>query len=292
MNQPWLPVVPANLVLGTSSFSWADWNGVFYPDGLPEAERIGFYARWFPAVEVDATFYRMPSRAMISSWRAKTPDHFRFALKVPQQVTHEHGLAHSDAAVAELLEVTDGLGERRGPLLLQFPYVAKGADAREYETGQRFLADLAAWLPRWAEAADWVLEVRNAAWLRGPLLDLLRQYQVPLALTAYYTMPSLARLQEQGVDPVTGPFAYVRFLGDRRRIDERLDTLLAAGEIEQRFGQLIWDRERELRQWVDRLLPIVARMRTWAFFNNHYAGFGPGSARMFAELWREIHGTD
>ncbi len=289
MAERWLPDLPGNLVLGTSSFSWDDWDGVFYPAGLPAAERIGWYAREFPAVEVDATFYRMPTRKMVSSWALKTPETFTFALKVPQSITHEAGLEGTEAAVAELLDVTSLLGPRRGPLLLQFPYVAKGQDAAEYETGSRFLHRLAEWLDRWAGAADWVVEVRNATWLGPKLLELLRRHRVPLALTAYYTMPSLTRLQRRELDVLTGDFAYVRFLGDRRRIDERIDALLATGDKQHRFDSLIWDREAELREWAAALLPVVVRMRTWCFSNNHYAGFGPGTARQFARLWREVH---
>lgn len=290
MRSDWLPELPDNLLVGTSSFSSDDWSGVFYPTGLPSAERLAFYATQYSVVEIDSSFYGMPSASTVSGWLRKVPDTFRLALKVPREITHDAVLDEVDAATAALLQVTEPLGWRRGPLLLQFAYVARGKDAVEYETGQQFLHRLARWLRHWAGAAEWVVEVRNAKWLDAPLLELLREHQVPLALTAYYTMPSLTRLQTLGIDPLTGPFAYVRFLGDHRRIDEKIDGLIRAGAKARRFDELIEDREGELRAWVDALLPVVTRMRTWTFFNNHFAGFGPGSARMFAELWREIHG--
>ncbi len=289
MVTPWLPELPEHLRVGTSSFSWSDWNGVFYPAGLKPADRLGWYARWFTTVEVDATFYSMPSARMLSSWALKTPETFSLALKVPQAITHEAQLAGADAAVAEFLARTSLLGPRRGPLLLQFPYLAKGDDEEEYERGDRFYQRLLGFLDRWAGAADWVVEIRNPGWLRPRLLTALRERQVPLALTASRTMPSLPRLVDSGLDPLTGPFAYVRFLGDRRAIDRRIDEEMAAGRRTARFESLLYDREGELRHWVDALLPIVARMRTWVYFNNHYAGFGPGSAQLFARLWREIH---
>ncbi|MCC7494291.1 MAG: DUF72 domain-containing protein [Fimbriimonadaceae bacterium] len=292
MQQRWLPELPANLVLGCSSFSWPDWEGAFYPPGLRPADRIGWYSRSFDAVEVDATFYRLPTARMVSNWALKTPETFTLALKVPQTVTHELALVGTEGILAEFLETTALLGPRRGPLLLQFPYVAKAADPEEYETGRRFLTNLQAWLETWAGVAPWVVEVRNAAWLRPALLELLRAHQVPLALTAYYTMPSLAALQRRGDDVLTGPFAYVRFLGDRHRIDRDIAAAIAAGERQKPFESLLWDRERELREWAEALLPVVSRMRTWSFYNNHYAGFGPGSARQFARLWREIHDLD
>ncbi|NUQ00823.1 MAG: DUF72 domain-containing protein [Armatimonadetes bacterium] len=287
MVERWLPDLPGNLWLGTSSFSWADWNGCFYPDQLPESERLGYYARHFPTVEIDSSFYGIPSRSTVSRWALKTPESFVFALKMPKELTHDTELAEPDAATAKFLDHTSLLGPRRGPLLLQFPYVAKGKDADEYEHGYRFTERLADWLERWGGHAPWVVEVRNATWLRPRLLELLRAHQVPLALTAYYTMPTLRRLQHLESDPLTGPFAYLRFIGDHRR----MDALLAECEepADRRFNRLVWDREDELRGWVDALLPVITRMRVYAYFNNHYGGFGPGSARLFADLWRQIN---
>ncbi|MBI2298073.1 MAG: DUF72 domain-containing protein [Armatimonadetes bacterium] len=290
MRSPWQEELPEHLLVGTSSFSSDDWDGVFYPTGLPPGERLGFYAAQFPTVEVDATFYRMPSRSQCETWARRTPDSFRFCLKAPQEITHEAGLTGADALIAELLDVTAAMGEKRAGLLLQFPYVAKGKDATEYEHGDRFRKALEAWLERWAGSGPWAVEIRNSTWLRPGLLALLRHHGVPLALTAYYTMPSLARMQHQGLDPVTGPFAYVRFLGDRRRIDEKIDGLIAAGRKEARFNEIVEDREDEMRSWVEALLAVLTRVPVRVYFNNHYAGFGPASARRFAELWREIHG--
>lgn len=289
MRSAWLDELPNHLVVGTSSFSWDEWTGVFYPPGLSAGDRIAFYATQFPAVEIDATFYAMPRAAMVANWARKTPDGFRFALKAPQAITHERQLVGTDTLTAEFLAVTAALGPRRGPLVLQFPYHAKAADAAEYRHGTAFRERLAAWLERWAGHGDWVVEVRNRTWLESGLLDLLRAWRVPLALTAYTTMPSLSQLQRDGVDALTGEFAYVRFLCDRRQLDAALAEKVAAGEKGPGFDALILDREPALRGWVEALLPVVTRMRTWCFFNNHYAGFGPGSARLFSRLWHQIH---
>ena len=66
---------------------------------------------------------------------------------------------------------------------------------------------------------------------------------------------------------------------------------MASGEKQRQFDEILVDRESELRGWVEGLLPVITRMPTLVYFNNHYAGVGPGSARQFADLWREIHGT-
>ena len=291
MRSAWLPYdLPADLILGTSSFSWAEWHGPFYPVDLPVGERIAWYAQQFPAVEVDSSFYRCPTRAQTSTWARKTPDSFCFALKLPRSITHEAALEGTDAAVAEFLNAVEPLGPRLGPCLLQFAYVARGMDAEEYAHGTQFIERLSRWLERWAGHAQWVVEVRNRTWLEGPLLPLLRAHDVPLALTAYYTMPSLATMQQAGLDPLTGPLAYVRFLGNHRQLDARNEELIAAGAKPKGYTELIVDREQETRGWVDALLPVLTRRRTFCFYNNHFAGFGPGSARLFARLWDEIHG--
>ena len=85
MDYPQIP----NLRLGTSSWSCQDWVGVFYPAGATAADFISEYAKHFDAVEVDSTFYRTPSAAMVRNWRARTPAGFLVAAKFPQVITHE-----------------------------------------------------------------------------------------------------------------------------------------------------------------------------------------------------------
>ena len=213
-----LSPLPPGVRLGTSSFSTADWTGLVYPPGTRPGDYLVHYARLFPSVEIDATFYAVPSRPTVAGWAAKTPQEFTFSLKVPQAITHERGLVDCGEEWRRFLAALEPLGRKRGPLLFQFPYVAKRADPREYETGDGFRARLAAFLPQLPAGARAVVEVRNAKWLAPPLLDLLRERGVPLALTAYYSMPGVAELLS-GPDPLTGPVAYVRFLGDHRRMD-------------------------------------------------------------------------
>lgn len=289
MTERWLPELPDNLLVGASGFAYDDWDGVFYPRGLPPADRLGFYARQFPTLEIDSTFYRIPSPRTVSGWAAQLPAGYPVSLKVPREITHEAALVGTDAATAAFLQALEPLGDRRGPLLLQFPYVAREREPAEYKSGRRFRRRLGAWLERWSTAAAWVVEVRNAGWVDEPLLELLRAHGVPLALTAYYTMPPLARYQRRGLDPLTGPFAYVRFLGEPRQIEQAAAEKIAAGERSRRFESLLWDKERDLRDWVDALFEVVCRLRVYVYFNNHYAGFSPGSAALFARLWRRIH---
>src|SRR5260370_8866322 len=109
----------ASLYIGTSAFTAAGWEGSFYPEGMKPADYLSFYATRFNSVEVDSTFYRIPSEATVQGWGKKTPDGFKFAAKGPQIVTHEKGLVDCDAEFKQFVETMDCLAEKLGPLFLQ-----------------------------------------------------------------------------------------------------------------------------------------------------------------------------
>ena len=90
---------PAPIRVGTSAFTAAGWEGSFYPAGMKPAEFLTHYATRFDTVEVDSTFYRIPSEKVVRGWHQKTPDGFLFSVKVPQEITHEKVLEDCDATV-------------------------------------------------------------------------------------------------------------------------------------------------------------------------------------------------
>ena len=118
---------PANLLVGTSSWSSSDWLGSFYPANLKPGQFIEAYARKFPAVEIDSTYYSIPPPHVVASWREKTPPGFIFAAKVPGVITHEKVLKDCQAEFTSFLNNISLLGDRLGPLLLQFPYFNRNA---------------------------------------------------------------------------------------------------------------------------------------------------------------------
>jgi uncharacterized protein YecE (DUF72 family) len=109
----------------------------------------------------------------VDGWRDGTPPGFLFAAKLPQEITHENGLLHCEAKVREFVTVMERLGDKLGPILAQFAYVAKGKDAEEYATGSSFRQRLAAFLSHWPKERALAVEVRNAGWIAPPLLALL-----------------------------------------------------------------------------------------------------------------------
>ncbi|MBZ5535820.1 MAG: DUF72 domain-containing protein [Acidobacteriia bacterium] len=284
--------LPSNLHLGTSSWSSKDWVGVFYPEGTPSAEFIGEYARHFHTVEIDSTWHHMPGERMIDSLNRRTPEGFIFSAKVPEIITHKKYLVDCDGEMKQFLEVMSPLGEKLGPLVLQFAYVAKGKDAHEYKTGEEFMGRLRDFLPKLSKDFRYVVEVRNGNWLKPPLLDLLRTHGVSLALTAYYTMPALDEMLKKGIEPLTSNFTFVRFIGHRKEIDELIQTKIRNGEKRKEFDELVLDRTAEMRRWIPPLASLLRKgVPAYIYFNNHYAGHAPASARLFERLWVEMIGT-
>ncbi len=272
--------------LGTSSWSAADWKGPFYPPNARPGDFLRYYAEHFDAVECDATFYATPALRTVEGWHAKTPEGFMLASKLPREITHDLGMVGCADVLRDHLQVMSTLGSRLGPIVAQFAYVPRGRDAQEHATGDDFRARLAPFLELWPREMELVVEVRNRRWIAEPLLDLLRENGVGLVLPAYYTMPAPAELFG-GVDPVTSDLIYVRFLGHHREMDALVARLRAEGKRAGEWGELALDRSDEMREWVRPLRERAsAGKRVVTFFNNHYAGYAPGSVFLFGRLWQ------
>ncbi len=281
--------LPAKLYLGTTSWSNSDWEGLIYPEGCAAADYIEHYAKVFTSVEIDSTWYRIPTVKAVEGWLRRTPEHFRFAAKVPRIISHEKGMVDCLGEMEEFLAVMRGLGDRLGPLVMQFPYVARGEDAVENERGADFMARLEQFLPKLpTREFQFAVEVRNGRWIGRELVDILRASNVALVLNSYYTMPSLGEVRQR-VQPITADFLYVRFLGDRKKIDQRVEAMIESGEKKRHWDTLVWERGSEIEHWVDQLQQLVGaepERELFAFFNNHYAGYAPGSLGMFAKAWK------
>jgi len=266
-----------NLRLGTSSWSSEDWVGVFYPEGTAPVDFLTEYAKHFETVEIDSTFYRPPSPSMVKNWARRTPPSFVFAAKIPRSITHDKVLEDCEGELREFLGVMDLLGDRLGPLLLQFPYFNKQA----FASGDEFLKRLEPFLRRLPCGYAFAVEVRNKGWINERLLNILRERRVALALIDHPWMTPVDQLMKN-VDPVTADFTYIRWLGDRKGIEEKT----------QHWNQVIVNRQREMETWVPAIDKLLERrLRVYAYFNNHYAGFAPASIALFFEIWERRHGS-
>src|SRR6266478_2127614 len=262
----------ASLYIGTSAFTAAGWEASFYPEGTKPADYLAYYAKHFNSVEVDSTFYRAPSKNTVEGWARKTPPGFIFAAKVPQVITHEKVLVECDAEFKQFVETMDCLGEKLGPLLLQFGYFNRKAFAGVND----FLARLRPFLKKLPKDHKFAVEIRNKNWLVPQFVEALRERGVALALIDQSWMPRPAEWFEK-FDPITADFTYVRWLGDRKGIEQQTKT----------WDKVIVDRHAELSDWAEILGKVHKRkIQIFAYANNHYAGFGPATVEMFQDLWR------
>jgi uncharacterized protein YecE (DUF72 family) len=151
------------VLIGTSGYSYKPWKGSFYPEDLPDAEMLRFYAGRFSTVEINNTFYRMPTRSLLERWAEETPEGFRFVLKAPQRITHRERLRASDS-LGYFFETASAMGRKLGPVLFQLPPNFK-------KDGERLRGFLAA-LPAGRPAA---FEFRHESWLDEETFAALRE---------------------------------------------------------------------------------------------------------------------
>jgi uncharacterized protein YecE (DUF72 family) len=159
------------LLTGTSGFSYPAWRGTFYPEKLPEAKMLGFYAERLAAVEINNTFYRMPTPEMLARWAADVPEGFRFAIKSPRRITHEKRLADVADTVERLAATARELGDKLGPILFQLPPNMK----KDLPRLEAFLATL----PPGLQAA---VEFRHESWFADDVYAALRARNAALCV--------------------------------------------------------------------------------------------------------------
>ena len=277
-----LAEVPAKLLaaipgmrLGTSAFTAAGWAGTFYPAGLSPRDYLSYYSRQFDTVEVDSTFYKCPTSSTVRGWYGKTPRGFIFSAKVPQSITRDKCLVDCGAEMTEFLSTMELLGEKLGPLLLQFGYFSE-TDFRGVEA---FQARLIPFLDKLPPSHRYVVEIRNKQWLVPEFTEALRQRGVALALTALSWMPTWLSEPEEWsrrkLDLVTAGFTYIRWLGDRKGIEAMTKS----------WDKTVVDRTSDLQKWVEACEKIRRRgVEIYAYANNHYAGHGPATLALFAKL--------
>jgi uncharacterized protein YecE (DUF72 family) len=206
--------------IGSCGWSYGDWSGVFYPTGLTATDFLPYYSERFSIVEVDSTFYASPRPSMVQGWRDKTPDGFQFSLKVPQTITHEKCLRDCERELDEFLAAARLLGDKLLCCLLQFGYFNQAAFG---DLGE-FLDRLDPFLASWPDDIPVAVEIRNKWWFKAQFADCLRSHQAVWALADQAWVPSPLSLVKK-LDVVTGPFGYIRLLGDRKEVDDRTKRL-------------------------------------------------------------------
>jgi uncharacterized protein YecE (DUF72 family) len=260
----------APVLVGTSGFSFPDWDGVFYPLGLPPAQRLGFYARYFPALEVNSTYYRIPHPLVMRQMAEKTPPDFEFVIKANRQMTHEAQAA--DAVYRDFLGCLEPLREagRFHGVLAQFPWAFR----RTPETLRHVLE-----LPERLGGVRLFVEFRHESWAAEEVFRSLTDHTIGYcsvdepALAGL--MPPLARR--------TGDTAYVRLHGRNAR------HWWPRGQAkDEGAGKLRYDydyRREELQEWLVKIRELAERAsKTYVFFNNCHAGQAARNARLMMDM--------
>jgi uncharacterized protein YecE (DUF72 family) len=239
--------------IGTSGWDYPHWRGRFYPPGLPVHEQLGYYAQTFPTVEIDRSFYRLPTFEQFQTWAAHVAvsPGFRFAVKASRYITHLKKLKETQEGVSRLLAAAGGLGEHLGVVLYQLPPHWHADPAR-----------LEAFLARLPPATPAAFELRDPSWFEPATLLRLEQMltaahaALAIGIGGDYPTP-------RGV-PLIGPFCYLRFHAG------------AAG---------IGFTDAELAGWAERLAQVAeAGYESYAYFNNDAEGHAIADARRLRQM--------
>ena len=240
----------AKIYVGTSGWVYDHWRERFYPRELAKSKWLGFYSRSYSTVELNNSFYHLPTEKAFTSWRESTPDEFTFAVKVSRYITHVKRLKDCGEPVENFLNRARLLEQKLGPLLYQLPPGLHRND--------RLLEDFLTLLPR---DRKHVFEFRHDSWHTRDVFDIMRRYNAGFCI---YDMPEYTTPVE-----VTADFAYVRFHGSRLM-----------------YGGCYSDEE--LGEWAQRIANSVQAVKeVYIYFNNDIDGFALANASTLLRNLRE-----
>jgi uncharacterized protein YecE (DUF72 family) len=244
------------LHIGTQGWNYDAWVGPFYPQGTRPSDFLTVYARAFDSVEVDSTFYASPAATTLRSWVERTPKGFVFALKMPQEITHEQRLRDVTGASEAFFERVRDLGDKLGPILVQ-----TGPDFLPGELPA--LVDFIARVPTDLRVA---IEFRNRGWITDGVLALLKERNIALALIDGRWIPR--KLMLSLVPRPTADFAYIRWMGPNRDLVD--------------YSRVQVDRSHEIEKWSDAIAELSEKVsHIYGYVANHFSGHSPATAREF-----------
>ena len=234
------------LYIGTSGWHYKHWMGIFYPAGTAKSEMLEFYGRHFDTVEINNSFYRLPTDTTFDKWRERSPSPFRFAVKASRFITHMKKLKDPTSSSVKFFAAAERLGKKLGPILFQLP-------PRWRVNVKR----LSAFLDALPGEHKYVFEFRDESWLIEEVLELLRKHNVALCIHDFEEM----KIPRE----ITADVAYVRFHGPT--------SAKYAGSYSK----------EQLRTWADRIEEWDARA-VYAYFNNDPGGAAVRNAMTLRKL--------
>jgi uncharacterized protein YecE (DUF72 family) len=237
--------------IGTSGWSYDHWDGVFYPPGTPQRDRLAYYVRHFPTVEINSTYYHWPADTTFESWRRRVPQDFRITIKAARGLTHAARLYAPEAWIERISRSLRVLEEACGVLLVQLPPDMAYDHAR-----------LAYFLEQVPTSIKVTLEFRHPSWHQEAVFELLERHDAAYCVMSGAQLPCILR--------ATAPFVYVRMHGPDPQH-------LYAGSYTD--DQLQWWAER-LREW-----QAMGR-EVFVYFNNDGCGNAVRNAQMLRAMVR------
>ncbi len=259
------------LYVGTSGYSYKDWVGPYYPEGLPSRDWLGFYARDFKTTEINYTYYRVPTAATLAAMASKVPDDFLFTIKASKELTHEREGEVVPEAAAQFVEAIQPLIEQGkfGCVLAQFP--TSFHNTPQNQDYLRRLRD-----PKFFGDLPLVIEFRNVEWADDAVYELLRANNLGFCAVDQPRFKSL--MPPDAV--VTSDVAYVRFHG------RNYEKWWHHEEAYERYSYRYSDEE--LQEWVPKMVGMAEQAPLmFAFANNHWQGQSVDTARQIAALMAE-----
>jgi uncharacterized protein YecE (DUF72 family) len=238
--------------IGTSGWNYRQWRGSFFPETLPSKQWLSFYASRFDSVEVNYSFYRLPSKGTCEGWYKQTPPRFRFAMKASRYLTHIKRLRDSRESWETFLERVHILKQKLGPILMQFP-----ANFRASAENLRAVDEFLEYAAR-AGSQRLAFEFRDRSCFGQEMLTLLRKHRAALVIShsSKYPVPEAV---------ATTDFAYFRFHGPK--------ALFASSYS-----------DADLHDWATTMKRFMStRHDVYAYFNNDSGGHAPRNA--LALLW-------
>jgi uncharacterized protein YecE (DUF72 family) len=244
-----------SLYAGTIGWSYSFWKGGFYPEKIASKDFLNFYSSKFKTVEVDNTFYRIPTAKAVLEWKRQTPENFKFSLKFPGLITHVKMLKDCEEQTRVFLERATLLEEKLGVLLLQFPPFFR-------KQHLPLLADYLPTLPKHRYA----VEVRNKSLLSLELYSLLKEQNVAL-VWGWGNAPKIPQIEEK-----TATFLYIRWEGARKTVNGML-------------GKVEVEKSSETQNWANKLKPhLESGNDIFAYFGKYYSGFPPTDTELLNNL--------
>ena len=245
------------LYIGCSGWSYSSWQGPFYPSSIVNKAWLPYYSQVFNYVEIDSTFYNIPSEIMVRNWDRRTPSNFRFTAKFPKIITHEKKFRNVEKDLELFYERMEPLKYKVLALLIQLPPSYKLKEGLEDFSSHNFFFE---------GDFRYAVEVRHSSWFNDLAYNFFRNNNIAMVWS------QMDRLQTPPV--VTSDYVYLRLIGDRRLAEDQ-------------FGKIQIDRTEEIRNWANKLKEVKHNEKyvkaAIVAANNHYGGYGPGTVDIFRQ---------